>query len=364
MIATDAADGLPRLDIDLAAIAANWRALRARHVPGATGAVLKADGYGLGAAPIAARLLAEGCRHFFTATADEAIALRAVVPEAMLCALNGLASGTERDCASHGIWPALGSLDEVARWSAAGRAVGRPLPALLHVDTGMARTGLSAAEIASVRDEPALLDWVEIRFVMTHLVSAERPGEAVNEAQRARLAALSWLLPSVPRSLANSAGIFLGARFGSALARPGAALYGVNPTPGRANPMGEVVRLSAPVLQLRDIPRGATVGYNEGWLAARASRIATVGVGYADGWPRRLTDRGHAAFDGRTVPLVGRVSMDLTTYDVTDEPAIRAGSRLELIGTSRTLSDVAAEAGTNEYEILTSLGRRYWRSWR
>jgi alanine racemase len=360
---TEPAFGRPSLDIDLGALAANWRGLRDRHTSGATAAVLKADGYGLGAVPVARRLFAEGCRQFFVAVPREALALRAAIPGAMLAVLNGMLDGAEADYAAQDIWPALGSIGEVACWAALGRRLGRRLPALLHVDTGMARSGLSGAEVARVRADPAVLDGIDWRFVMTHLVSAEQPDDIVNEAQHAAFTGLDWLLPGVPRSFANSSGIFLGPRFGSALARPGAALYGVNPTPGRPHPLHPVVRLTAPVLQLRDIPAGATVGYNGTWTAARPSRIATVGVGYADGWLRSLSGRGHAGFDGRTVPLVGRVSMDLTTYDVTDEPAIQPGSRMELIGPSRTLSAIATEAGTNEYEILTSLGPRYNRTY-
>ena len=349
-------DGRPLLEIDLSAIAENWRTLRSRHPSGPVAAVLKANGYGLGAREIGARLHAEGCRHFFVATAQEAVALRPVIGEAMLSVLNGLPPGTESACAALGVWPALGSLDEMVRWRAVGGG-----SALVHVDTGMARTGLSSADIAAVRADPTRLAGIQWRYVLTHLVSAERPDDPVNAAQRSAFAALDWLLPEVPRSLANSSGVFLGPAFGSALARPGAALYGVNPTPGDTNPMRCVARLTAPVLQLRDVPAGTTVGYNGAWRAVRPSRIATVGVGYADGRPRSLSGRGGAAFDGVTVPLVGRVSMDLTTYDVTDVPAIPPGTWVELIGPTRTLAEVAAEAGTNEYEILTSLGQRYRR---
>ncbi len=354
---------LPSLQIDVSAICANWRDLCRRHAMGAVGAVLKADGYGLGAVPIASRLLTQGCRHFFVATPDEAICLRDTVPGATLSVLNGLASGSERELAEQGILPALSTLHEAEQWAAMARRLDRALPAMLHVDTGMSRTGLSIAEIVRLRDDPGLLSGIDIRYVLTHLVAAERPDDPVNEAQLSAFRALDWLLPEVPRSLANSSGIFLGSRFGSALARPGAALYGVNPTPAYQHPLRPVVTLNAPILGVRDIPEGATVGYNGAWRAVRPSRIATVGVGYADGWPRSLSGRGAAAFDGVTVPLVGRVSMDLTTYDVTDVPDIAPGSRVELIGPTRTLAQVAAEAGTNEYEILTSLGRRYRRAY-
>jgi alanine racemase len=167
----------------------------------------------------------------------------------------------------------------------------------------------------------------------------------------------------VPGSLANSSGMFLGPGFASALARPGAALYGINPTPGQPNPMRTVVRLCARVLALRDVPAGTAVGYNATWTAPRPSRIATIGVGYADGWLRSHSNRGHAVFDGAMLPLVGRVSMDLITLDASECPALREGDQVELIGPGRPVDAVARDAGTNGYEILTSLGRRYRRDW-
>jgi len=193
---------------------------------------------------------------------------------------------------------------------------------------------------------------------MTHLVSAELAEEPLNRRQIARFAAACASLPAARRSIANSSGIFLGPAFASDLARPGAALYGINPTPAVENPMQGTVRLLARVLQVRDIEAGETVGYNATWRAARPSRIATAGIGYADGFLRSLSGRGVAFFDARPVPLVGRVSMDLTTYDVTDRPDIGAGDWLELIGPSNTPDQVAEAAGTNGYEILTSLGSR------
>ena len=196
---------------------------------------------------------------------------------------------------------------------------------------------------------------------MSHLVSAEVPGDPLNALQRDRFTAIRARLPPMRASLVNSSGIFLGEGFGFDLARPGAALYGVNPIPGRPNPMRQVVTLSARVLSVREIPAGATVGYNATWTAARPSRIATVAVGYADGWHRVHSNTGHAFFDGHPVPLVGRVSMDLTTFDVTNQPKVRAGGWLELLGMHRPVDEVAHDAGTIGYEILTAIGRRYHR---
>jgi alanine racemase len=349
-----------QLDIDLDALAANWAALRARHA-GDVAAVLKADAYGIGALGAAARLYRAGCRHFFVAHLDEALAIAAHVPGALLGVLNGLLPRTEATYIAHDITPVLGSLEELERWTAAAARVERRLPALLHIDTGMARLGLDDVECQTLSQAPERLSGLDLRYIMTHFVSAEFPDDPLNHQQLARFQAACAGLPVAPRSLANSSGIFLGPAFTSDLARPGAALYGVNPTPGLPNPMRPVVRLRGQVLQVRDVGVGQGVGYNATWTARVPSRIATVGIGYADGWLRSLSGRGTAFFDGRPVPLVGRVSMDLTTFDVTAHPAIGPGAWLDFIGPEFSVDDVAAAAGTNGYEILTSLGRRYRR---
>jgi alanine racemase len=352
------------LDVDLAAIADNWRTLSARHPSGPVAGVVKADGYGLGAPPIAAALHGAGCRHFFVAHPSEALAIRDRVPGALLGVLNGLLPGSEDMLIANDIAPVLGSLAEVDAWAAAARRTGRTLAALLHVDTGMSRLGLTPDEVEALAAALHRLDGIDLRYVMTHLVSAEVPDDPMNEAQRARFAAACTRLPAAARSLANSSGIFLRAGFASDLARPGAALYGVNPTPGQPNPMRVAPRLQVRVLQVREVPAGATVGYNATWTAQRPSRIATACLGYADGWHRSQSGRGVAFFDGQAVPLVGRVSMDLTTYDATDHPGIVAGAWLELLGPNRSPDEVAEAAGTNGYEVLTSLGRRFHRRYR
>jgi len=342
------------LTIDLAAIVANWRSL---HRPGgpAVAGVVKADGYGLGARAVAAALYAAGCRHFFVAWLEEALAIRDLLPDALLVVLGGLIPGSEASFAAHGIVPALGSLDEIDRW----RRFGNTAP-VLHVDTGMSRLGLDARELDVLAADHGRIGWTP-RYVMSHFVSSEVADDPLNAAQQARFLLARSRLPAAPASLANSSGIFLGPQHGFDLVRPGAALYGINPTPDRPNPMRPVVRLSIRVLAVREIPPGATAGYNAIWTAARPSRIATAALGYADGFMRALSGKAQAIFDGSTVPLVGRVSMDLTTFDVTDHPAIQPGCWLEIIGPSRSVDDLAAAAGTNGYEILTSLGRRFQR---
>jgi alanine racemase len=352
------------LDIDLGAIVANWHLLRGLHPTGPVAGVVKADGYGLGARPVAQALHAAGCRHFFVALLDEALAIRELVPDALLAVLGGLIPGSEAHYLAHDIVPVLGSLTELDAWTETARAAGRKLPAMLHVDTGMSRLGLDARELRVLQHDHARLAGIELRYVMTHLVSSEVIGDEQNERQRERFAAACAGLPHAPRSFANSSGIFLGRNWGSDLARAGAALYGINPAPGRPNPMRRTAQLHARVLAVRDVQSGDSVGYNATWCAPRPSRIATAGIGYADGLHRSLSGHGRAFFDGTPVPLVGRVSMDLTTFDVTDTPGIAPGAWLELIGPHQTPDDLAAAAGTNGYEVLTSLGCRFHRTYK
>jgi alanine racemase len=346
------------LEVDLDAIGANWRSLRARHPSGPVAGVIKADGYGLGARQVAAALHKAGCRHFFVAYLNEALAVRDAVPGSMLAVLSGPIPGTEDAYVSHDLTPVLGSLDEIERWRGKGR------DAILHIDTGMSRLGLDACELGVLAREISRLDGLHIRYVMSHLAASEVPEDKLNQLQRERFHAARAMLPQAPASLANSSGIFLGDDFASDLARPGAALYGINPTPGRPNPMRAAVRLSVRVLAVRDVPAGACVGYNATWTAPRPSRIATAALGYADGFHRSLSGRGSASFDGTPVPLVGRVSMDLTTFDVTAHPGVQPGCWLEVLGPHLSPDDLAAAAGTNGYEVLTSLGRRFHRVYR
>jgi alanine racemase len=346
------------LDINLNAIAANWRSLDATH-PGATAGIVKANAYGLGATYVAPKLFAAGCRHFFVAHLSEALAIRALLPGAMLAVLNGLLPEEVRDYSVRDITPVLGSLAEIALWQAESRRLEKPLPALLHFDTGIARLGLSQDEFLRLRENAAILDGIAVKFLMTHLVSAEIPADPVNQVQLARFTAIQAAFPGIPASIANSSGTFLGAEFQMDLARPGAAVYGINPKPGARNPMQPVVRLAARIMQVQTLQPGETVGYNGIWTAPRPSRIAVLSVGYADGYLRSLSNRATAMFDGTRIPLVGRVSMDLTTFDITDVPQAGPGDFIELIGPGHDVDALAIEAGTNGYEILTSLGRRY-----
>lgn len=352
------------LTIDLGAICDNWRTLATLTGEAECAAVVKANAYGLGALQVAPALYQAGCRHFFVAHLNEGISLRPALPEdATVYILHGLLPGSEPDCLRHRLVPVLNSLPQLHAWRALGRARGRRLPAVLQVDTGMARLGLSEAELREAADVPGALDGIDLRYIMSHLVSAEDRSQTINDQQLTRFRAALSRLPSARASLANSSGIFLGPRFHFDLARPGAALYGVAPVAGQKNPLRPVIQLHGKVIQTRTIEAGATVGYGQNWTARRRSRIATVAVGYADGYLRSLGNRGCLSFAGEQVPLVGNVSMDTITVDVTDLPedAIHEGTLLELANPVHGVDAIAERAGTIGYEILTSLGERYAR---
>jgi alanine racemase len=352
------------LSVDLVALRDNYRRLRQRLDGAVCAAVVKADAYGLGAARVAPALAGEGCRQFFVAHLDEALALRPLLAESCeIFVLNGLPPGAEAEAGAAGVVPVLNSLAQLDAWAALARRQERTLPAVIQVDSGMSRLGLSPAELARLGEAPQRLAGLDLRLVMSHLACADEPAHPANAAQRASFEASRRLLPAAPASLANSSGIFLGPDYHFDLARPGVALYGGNPLPGAANPMRPVVRLEAKVIQVRELPAGAAVGYGYSYRAAAPMRVATISVGYADGWLRSLSNAGQAYFGEVALPLVGRVSMDSVTLDVSALPdaALPPGAVVELLGERQSVDAAAAAAGTIGYEILTSLGHRYHR---
>lgn len=353
-----------RLTIDLDAVARNWRALAARAPGAECAAVVKADGYGLGAAQVGAKLFAEGCRHFFVAHPEEGIALRPHVGNAAVYILNGLVTGAEADFAAHGLAPVLNDRSQVDAW-ARWCAERGPHPAALHVDTGLNRLGLNQRDAAVLSEDPRPLTAMGDVLVMSHLACADEPDHPLNAEQLERFSAIAAHFRQWPQSLANSSGIFLGAPWHFDLLRPGVALYGGNPLPGQANPMNPVVTLSARILQIRKIDGPQTVGYGATHRTQPPATIATIAAGYADGVLRALSGRGTLSLAGQDVPLVGRVSMDLITVDVSDVPeaALADASHIDLLDATHTIDDLAADAGTIGYEILTSLGRRYHRTY-
>jgi alanine racemase len=360
------------LTVDLAAVAANYRLVRARLGRAEAAAVVKADAYGLGVAPVAGALAAAGCRTFCVAHVAEGIYLRQVLDglggdhaKAAVHVLNGLLPGAEDACAGHRLTPALGSLGEIERWRALARRLGRKLPAIVHVDTGMLRLGLPPDELRRLADQPGLLDGMTVEVVMSHLACSDERDHPKNREQLDAFKAARRALPMGKAAFANSGGIFLGPDFHFDLARPGVVLCGVAPLAGEPNPMAQVVRLQGKILQVRRVDTPQTVGYGASHRVEGPGRIATVGVGYADGYLRSLSNRGTGYIGDAPVPVVGRVSMDLITLDVTGVPErlSSVGALVDLIGPNNPVDRVALEAGTIAYEILTSLGSRYHRAY-
>jgi len=352
------------LTIDLDAIRANYRLLRERGGRAACAAVLKADAYGLGMAPVARALVREGCRTFFTAHLDEGIRLRRLVPsDCTIYVMHGAMPGAVRACLEHDLAPVLNDPGQVAEWRALARESGRTLPAALQVDTGMSRMGMAPADLERLMTNADWLDGLRLQLVMSHLACADELDHPANALQRARFAALAARFPGVPASLANSSGVFLGPDYHFDLLRPGAALHGINPHPGTPNPLRQAVALAARVVQVRAIAAGDIVGYGGRYIASGPCRIATIAIGYADGWLRALSGQSYGFVDGVALPFVGTVSMDSITLDASALPPGRLapGATVDLLCAEQTVDTVAAQAGTIGYEVLTRLGNRFER---
>ncbi|MGP7794643.1 alanine racemase [Sphingomonas sp. CLY1604] len=336
-----------RLRLDAAALADNWRTLDRMSGPAACGAAIKANGYGLGATEVAQHLATAGCRDFFVATWAEAerlaplrlplSVLHGVRAEDMPLALAGIAR------------PVLNTDAQVARWRAAGGGA-----CDVMVDTGMNRLGVSPDGVRA-----GLLDGLAVHTLLSHLACADEDSP-MNAAQRAAFASLAGVTRAQRMSLANSAGIALGPDYAFDLTRPGLALYGGVPRVEFAGAIQQVVFPEAQVLQRRRVRAGETVGYNATWTASKATEVAIINLGYADGYYRAFSDRGEAEADGSMLPVLGRVSMDLVALDVSSSPSVQEGSWLSI---NFALPIAEARAGISQYELLTGMGCRYDRQW-
>jgi alanine racemase len=356
------------LTVDLGGIKANWRWLAAVAKGAECAGVVKADAYGMGLEPVVAALWDAGCRTFFVATLVEGARLKAVLPDATAYVLDGLMPGTAALYPERSLRPVLGSLVEIAEWAAYCRAVGARLPAAVQIDSGMNRLGLPATEVRTLADAPAPLGDFTVSLVMSHLACGDSPGSPMNARQKGTFDTLRAMLPAAPASLANSAGTLLGADYRYDLVRPGIALYGGRALEGRPNPAAKVVRVESRILQIREASIGDVVGYGATYTLSRPSRIATIATGYADGFLRSISGPigrppPPAYIGGFPAPIVGRVSMDLVTLDVTDVPPALAqrGAWAELIGRHVGVDDLADSSGTIGYEVLTRLGPRFQR---
>jgi alanine racemase len=369
-----AADGPAELEtsglltVDLAAIVKNWKRLALRVIPADCAAVVKADAYGCGIEAVTAALAKVGCTTFFVAHLAEARKVRAAAPEATIYVLSGFAPGSAAVFAQVNARPVIGSLAEFVEWDAFRTASNWRGGAALHFDTGMNRLGLPVAEAATFTARVKMPDH-GISLVMSHLACADTPNHALNAKQIAAFRDLRFQFRGTPTSLANSSGIFLGPAAHCDMVRPGAALFGVNPTPATQSLMEPAVSLTTRIVQVRDVARGETVGYGATWTAARASRLAIVSIGYGDGYPRAAgvaKSGALALIANRRCAIAGRISMDLMAFDVTGLPEdlVRRGTRATLIGDGITVDDLARWSGTIGYEVLTGLGRRYRRVWK
>lgn len=366
------------LVVDLDAIAHNFRHIQSLAPTAEVGVSIKADAYGLGAATIAPALAAIGCQTFFAATAAEGAALRPAIPDTEIVILNGPDAVSTPLIIEHRLTPVINSLAQLDMWRTAAAGKPQTNAVYLHVDTGMSRLGLGEAEVSLLCTDTARLDGIDVSVVMSHLACADDPSSPMNARQRERLLAaaanLSALTGPTRTSLANSAGVFLGPDFHLDIVRAGASIYGLNVLNQKLSLMRQVIHLYAKILQVREVDKPATVGYGATHRIARPSRIATLATGYADGYLRaagRLTDHdtrplATTFIDDAAAPVVGRVSMDLLTVDVSGVPAAAAqpGAFVELIGDHFSADDLADVAGTIGYEVLTRLGQRHRRIYR
>jgi alanine racemase len=337
------------LHLDSAALKANWQWLAVQSGAAACGAAIKANGYGLGAVAVMAHLQAAGCRDFFVATWAEAAELLPHLGEASLSVLHGVRADDMAFALSTPVRPVLNSPEQIARWKAANGG-----PCDVMIDTGMNRLGIAPNDVHA-----ALFEGLTIDTVLSHFACADED-HALNSVQPAMFRQLTAAVPARRRSLANSAGILLGADSHFDLTRPGLALYGGLPRAEATGHITQVVRPRAQVLQRRTVRSGETVGYGATYLAEGEREAAVLNLGYADGYLRGFSGTGVALLDDKPLPVLGRISMDLTAIDVSDAPWIMEGDWVEI---AFDLPSAAAQSGLSQYELLTGLGRRYERRW-
>lgn len=348
-----------RLTIRLGAIAENYRTVRRIVGPASVAAVVKADAYGVGMRQVAPALMSAGCDTFVVAQVQEGVNLRLQAPTARIFVLEGAHADTIPALIGHRLTPCLNALDEIAAYAAAARTHGL-LDVAVHIDTGMNRLGLSAADVSVLAGEAASrLKGLNVVLWMSHLACSDDPDSPMNPAQRDRFRAALAMLPPGPAALSASGGILLGKDYHFDLVRPGIALYGGHPLNRGPNPFAVAARCTAPILQVRTADPGETVGYGATFRVSRPSRLATISYGYADGLFRAVSNRGGVAIGDERAPIAGRVSMDLASLDVTDvKTSVTPGMEVELFGDTIKLEEIAASAGTISYEILTSLSHR------
>lgn len=365
-ICDEFADASAVLTINLDALAGNYRFLKDKSGKAQCAAVVKADAYGLGIEDCARCFLQEGCKTFFVANLDEARRLRGVTLDADIFVMGGLFPGTSQYFTQINAMPVLNTIEDVLEWATYSEdKCSGEAPAAIQVDSGMNRLGMKKGAVEELISE-GIFNSFSLQLVMSHLACADEPDHPQNKQQLETFTEIRNLFPEIPASLCNSAGIFLGPDYHFDITRPGIALYGGRARNNANNPMKQVVRLEGRVAQVQVVPEGESVGYGAAQTTARDTLVATISLGYADGFFRYLgsTDDIQKAcvyISGSPAPLIGRVSMDLITADVTEITDVRRGQLVEIIGEHVTVDDLADQAGTIGYEILTSFGNRYRR---
>jgi alanine racemase len=351
----------PVLTVDLLRIKANYRYLHAMLAPTTSVAgVVKADAYGLGMEAVGKALHQAGCREFFVAWPEEGVDLRPHLPDCPIYVLHGAMPGSAADLHAHNLIPVCNHLGQVAEWANYARSIGKKLPVVLHVDSGLNRLGMPFQEVEKLAAQPDLLNGLELRLIMSHLAIPALANHPMNQSQLADFKSALALLPKTRASLAASSGSFLGGEYRFDLARIGSSIYGMNPLPNKPNPMQAVTKLEFPILQLQEVPVGKTIGYGCTFKTERVTRVATLGGGFSDGYMRSLSNSGTIWLGDYRAPVIGRVSMDLITIDVTDIPAhlVQPGEMVAILHDLYTVNHLAGEAKTRTTEILCGLGRK------
>lgn len=324
--------------------------------------VVKADAYGLGLQPVVSTLLQNGCTHFFVATLQEALNFRSFEKDASIAVLGGLFIGAEDEYLHYNIQPVLNSPDDLKRWNALADKNKTTLPAILHIDTGMNRLGFSESDIETLTNTPDHYANLNIEWIMSHFACADDVDHPLTKDQAALFTKLAAHFPNAKKSLGNSPGLFRDVQYHTDMVRPGYALYGGNPTPEKPNPMQPVVSLKARILQIRHCKKGESIGYGASHVFEQDTVTATIGVGYADGFLRSAHNQATFYYNNTPCPILGRVSMDLITLDLSQLDQIPVqGDWVEILGANQTIDDLGGSRGTIGYEILTSLGTRYHR---
>lgn len=356
------------LEINLDALAANYNLIKSKTSDDCvTAGVVKANGYGLGADIVSDVFYAQGCRDFYVATLDEALSLRkSLASDAHIYVFGGLYHDQEGLYTENSITPVLNSLDDIKRWQKHAENINKELDALIHIDTAMSRLGLDRKDVTAFCDTPTEhTKGLNIQYVISHFASADDSSSALTEQQYERFSAITSKMGTFKRSLANSSGTFRDNAYHFDMVRPGMALYGLNPMPEASNPMFDVVSLKARILQTREAEPGDTVGYNATYNIEKPTKIATVALGYADGILRNLSNQGHFYWKGTPCPVLGRISMDLITVDISniEDRSLHAGAFIEVLGPHQSADALAKDMQTIGYEVLTSLGARYARKY-